>query len=690
MIFSFLRKKLKDTSISRKLYFTIGIMATLVSLEMCTLWFAVNTLSSVRAYVEGEGLWSKAEKDAVYHLRMYAYSHDEKDYQSYRNFLNVQLGDKNARIQLGKENPDWNAARQGFIEGRNHRDDVDGMIKLIRRFHSIYYINKAFVIWGQAEQKIDQLMPVGEKLHQLISSKAASQTEINQELEQAEIINGQLTKLEDDFSFTLGEGSRWLENIVLKLLLTLSLTIGTTSIIITISVSRGIEKGLKAIIDGAALVKQGLFGTRVKVYSNDEIGVLATAFNDMTVTLEHNIKELKSTEENLKKEKERAEASEKVKQLFLANMSHEIRTPMNAILGFARLLEELLNDEQQKEYLHIIIKSGDDLLVILNDILDFSRIEAGKVVFEKAPFNLRVIIDSIVTLMHQRSVDKGIRLSSSTSDKAPQLIIGDAVRLSQILLNLVSNAIKFTERGEVNISASVIDENSDNIIIEFVISDTGIGIPLEKQEKIFEVFEQATTGTQRKFGGTGLGLSIVKQLVEMQDGEIFVKSRPGKGSAFHFRLPFLKEKSKVHKPVAAIDAGDKPMVVPFGKGFHVLVAEDNAINQMLIVKVLQKQEFMIDVAENGKIALQKHKDNNYDIILMDLQMPEMDGYEATRNIRMLEGIKNDIPIIAMTAHTIKGEMERCIEIGMNDYIPKPFNVNELFVKIYTQINSNKS
>jgi len=690
MIFSFLRKKLKDTSISRKLYFTIGIMATLVSLEMCTLWFAVNTLSSVRAYVEGEGLWSKAEKDAVYHLRMYAYSHDEKDYQSYRNFLNVQLGDKNARIQLGKENPDWNAARQGFIEGRNHRDDVDGMIKLIRRFHSIYYINKAFVIWGQAEQKIDQLMPVGEKLHQLISSKAASQTEINQELEQAEIINGQLTKLEDDFSFTLGEGSRWLENIVLKLLLTLSLTIGTTSIIITISVSRGIEKGLKAIIDGAALVKQGLFGTRVKVYSNDEIGVLATAFNDMTVTLEHNIKELKSTEENLKKEKERAEASEKVKQLFLANMSHEIRTPMNAILGFARLLEELLNDEQQKEYLHIIIKSGDDLLVILNDILDFSRIEAGKVVFEKAPFNLRVIIDSIVTLMHQRSVDKGIRLSSSTSDKAPQLIIGDAVRLSQILLNLVSNAIKFTERGEVNISASVIDENSDNIIVEFVISDTGIGIPLEKQEKIFEVFEQATTGTQRKFGGTGLGLSIVKQLVEMQDGEIFVKSRPGKGSAFHFRLPFLKEKSKVHKPVAAIDAGDKPMVVPFGKGFHVLVAEDNAINQMLIVKVLQKQEFMIDVAENGKIALQKHKDNNYDIILMDLQMPEMDGYEATRNIRMLEGIKNDIPIIAMTAHTIKGEMERCIEIGMNDYIPKPFNVNELFVKIYTQINSNKS
>src|SRR5476649_2144876 len=291
MILSFLRKKLKDTSISRKLYFTIGIMATLVSLEMCTLWFAVNTLSSVRAYVEGEGLWSKAEKDAVYHLRMYAYSHDEKDYQAYRNFLKVQMGDKAAREQLQQAKPDLNAARMGFIEGWNHLDDVDGMIKLIRRFHAIYYINKAFVIWGQAEQKIDELMPIGEKLHVMIGSGASTQTEINKVFGDAEIINGKLTKLEDDFSFTLGEGSRWLENIVLRLLLTLSLTIGTTSILITVSVSRGIEKGLKAIIDGAALIRQGLLRTRVKVYSGDEIGVLAGAFNDMTVTLEHNIQE---------------------------------------------------------------------------------------------------------------------------------------------------------------------------------------------------------------------------------------------------------------------------------------------------------------------------------------------------------------------------------------------------------------
>ena len=690
MILSFLRKKLKDTSISRKLYFTIGIMATLVSVEMCTLWFAVSTLSSVRAYVEGEGLWSKAEKDAVYHLRMYAFSHDEKDYQAYRNFLNVQMGDKAAREQLQMANPDLNAARLGFIEGRNHPDDVDGMIKLIRRFHAIYYINKAFVIWGQAEQKIDELMPIGEKLHVMIRSGASSQEEINKVLGDAEIINGKLTKLEDDFSFTLGEGSRWLENIVLKLLLTLSLTIGTTSILITVSVSRGIEKGLKAIIDGAALIREGLLGTRVKVYSGDEIGVLAGAFNDMTVTLEHNIQELKDTEENLKKERDRAEASEKVKQLFLANMSHEIRTPMNAIWGFARLLEESLTDTEQQEYLQVIIKSGDDLLVILNDILDFSKIEAGKVIFEKTPFNLRGTIDSIVTMMEPRAVGKNIRLSSFINDKIPKMIIGDPVRLSQILLNLVSNAIKFTEKGEVNISVSAVDEGDDNIIVEFVIRDTGIGISPEKQEKIFESFEQATSGTARRFGGTGLGLTIVKQLVEMQDGEIFVRSRLNQGSSFHFRLPFLKGKNKIHRTEVNKNKDHKPIIhSQSGNGIRALVVEDNPINQMLVVKVLQKQGFETDVAENGKIALDKYLTGHYDIILMDLQMPEMDGYEATQHIRNLESGKKDVPIIAMTAHTIKGELERCLDIGMNDFISKPFNVSELYEKIGAVLKGKK-
>jgi len=688
MIFSFTRKKLKDISISRKLYFTIGIMALLVTIELCTLFFSVNTLSAVRAYVEGEGLYSKAQKDAVYHLRIYALSHDEKDYNAYLSFLNVPLGDRKARLELQKPDLNLTVARQGFIEGRNNPGDVDGMIKLIQRFHDISYIRDAFIIWGQAEVKIEQLIPLGQKIHLMIISGKASQADIDQVLAQTEVINQQITKLEDDFSFTLGEGSRWLESVVLRLLLTLSLTIGSTSILITVSVSRGIEKGLKAIIGGAELIQGGELTTRVKVYSQDEIGVLATAFNNMTATLENNIQELKDTEEKLKKEKERAESSEKAKQLFLANMSHEIRTPMNGILGFARLLEESLTQSEQQEYMKIIIKSGDDLLVILNDILDFSRIEAGKVAFERLPFNIKQTVDGIVTMMKPKSEAKSLALHVSVDAVVPETVVGDSVRLNQILLNLVSNAIKFTDKGGINISVNVVDEGDSNLIVEFVITDTGIGIPLEKQEKIFESFEQATSGTIRKFGGTGLGLSIVKQLVEMQDGKVSVDSKPGQGASFHFRLPFLKYKAHaVKKETTDSNISNTETKQLQGKGTRVLIVEDNPINQMLVVKVLQRQGFETDVAENGKIALNMYKNGNYDIILMDLQMPEMDGYETTRNIRSLPNSKKDIPIIAMTAHTIKGEYERCIDIGMNNYISKPFQVAELYEKISLLLKS---
>ncbi|HXA03103.1 MAG TPA: histidine kinase dimerization/phospho-acceptor domain-containing protein, partial [Cytophagaceae bacterium] len=484
MIISFLQKKFGDITISRKLYFTVGIMAILVTIELCTLWFAVGILSSVRAFVNGEGLWSKAQKDAVYTLFIYAHSHDEKDYQDFREFLKVPVGDNKTRIELQKPNPDLAIAREGFIEGRNIPEDVDGMIRLILRFHSISYLNKAIIIWGEAEKNMEELIALSDKLHAMTNSNTVSQQKIDKILEQVEVLNIKFTKLEDDFSFTLGEGSRWLENIVLRLLLTLSLTIGTTSILITISVSRGIEKGIKAIIEGAALISGGALSTRVKVYSHDEIGMLATSFNQMTDTIEHNInhiRELKDTEESLIKEKEKAESSEKTKQLFLAKMSHEIRTPMNAILGFAKLLEETLHDKEQQEYIRIIIKSGDDLLVILDDILDFSRMEAGKITFEIVPIKPREIIYTTILMMESKSRQKGILIKYAIDDRIPDIILGDSVRLSQILLNLVSNAIKFTLKGEITISVICVEETEEKILLDFGIKDTGIGIPLEKQ-----------------------------------------------------------------------------------------------------------------------------------------------------------------------------------------------------------------
>jgi signal transduction histidine kinase/ActR/RegA family two-component response regulator len=679
---SILQKKLNDISISRKLYFTIAIMALLITIELCTLWFAISTLSAVRSYVGGEGLWSKAQKDAVLHLRIYAYSHDPKDYKAFKDFLKVPLGDSKARLELLKKDPNMSETWDGFLDGRNHPDDIGGMINLIRRFHKVSYLEKAFTAWTKAEAMLQRMIPISDKIHYMVIV-GAPQSEIDKQLQQLTILNSAVTKLEDDFSFTLGEGARWLEGIVLKLLLTLSLTIGTTSILITVSVSNGIERGIKAIVDGARLIGQGFFSTRVKVYSRDEIGLLATSFNQMTDKLESNIQELKDTEESLKREKEKAEASEKVKQLFLANMSHEIRTPMNAILGFARLLEDTELDKEQTEFIQTIIKSGDNLLVIINDILDFSRIEAGKVTFERSPFVLDDILHSAVNIMKARACEKDIRLMYHIDDKIPDTLLGDAVRLNQILLNLISNAIKFTEYGEVSVVVNCLDESEDNIVIEFIVKDTGIGIPQDKQEKIFESFEQATNGTVRRFGGTGLGLSIVKQLVEMQDGKVYVESKPGKGSDFHFRLSFLKAKKKYVKVEKPKEKTDKPEIIPkSGNGKKVLVVEDNLVNQMLVIKVLQKQGYETDVAENGRQAINKFVKADYDIILMDLQMPEMDGYEATINIRKLKSYKKDVPIIAMTAHTIKGEYERCLGIGMNDYISKPFHPAELYEKIY--------
>lgn len=684
---SFLQKKFSDITISKKLYFTVGVMALLVTIELCALWFSVSTLSSVRAFVNGEGLWSKAQKDAVYNLVIYSHSHNEKDYQAFRDFLKVPLGDNKTRIELHKPNPDLKKARQGFIEGRNNPDDVDGMINLIIRFHNYSYLSKALTAWDGAEKKMEQLIAIGDKMHQVIQTNTASQAEIDQMLSQVETLNTQFTSYEDAFSFALVEGSRKVETNILRLLLTLSLTIGTTSILITISVSRGIEKGVNAIVEGADLVSHGLLNTRVKVYSRDEIGAIATSFNEMAARLEqslYHIQELNDSKNNLSREKEKAEASEKAKKLFLAKMSHEIRTPMNAILGFARLLEESLTTKEQLEYIQIIIKSGDDLLVILNDILDFSRIDAGKIVFDNQPFSPIEVVKTTILMMEPKAKQKGISLAYSFDAKLSDKVLGDSVRLSQILLNLVSNAIKFTENGGVKVTVAVLEETFDNVLLDFSIKDTGIGIYPDQKERIFESFEQATNDTVRKFGGTGLGLSIVKQLVELQKGDVFVISKPDQGADFHFRLAFQKVKESVYNLPTETPA----RVLPKSGGISVLIAEDNHINQALIIKVLRKQGFETDLAENGLAALKKFEAGNFDIILMDLQMPGMDGYEAAHKIRTSDHPNRDIPIIALSAHIFKAEYDRCLEVGINDFISKPFNTRELFEKMFRYLDKN--
>ncbi|HTL80781.1 MAG TPA: PAS domain S-box protein [Bacteroidia bacterium] len=1085
-LFSF--KWFRNVSIAKKLYFTVGIMALLIALELFTLWFAISTLSSVRAYVGGEGLWSKAQKDAIYHLERYGHTRDENDYNDFLKFMEVPIGDHKARLELSKANPDYNIARQGFIEGRNDPQDVDGMINLFRRFHGISYISKAIVIWTQADSISEYLLPLGERLHKEITSPLPSDSFIDATLQAITPVNYRLTVLEDDFSFTLGEGSRWLENLILKLLFGIALTVEISGLLLTISVSKGIQKGLTEVLSASEKISKGDLTVRAKKFSQDEIGILADSFNKMTEELIRNTQEkkesrklLKESEESfrllienvrdyaifmmnpsgyiiswnegaeritgysynetigkhisifytpeqlernepefnlnntrskgtyqcegwrirkdgtlfladivytslyddddklsgyakiirdvterkrfennlfqsrtqlanaqqlahigswewdlvnntldwsdemyrihgldpngplitpekaaammhpgekdfiaevvqeakanhrnfdfnhriirtdnsirtlhargevvldpsgkpikmvgtdqdisdrlqeeemeklamaatksnnsvliadrngeikwvnegftkltgytiddlkntngdilrhtspagtdsnrehfeavlrdkkpavyesrnftkdgkeywaittlspmigkdgeveriiaidsditerkqiekdlilanqiaehslkkgnkalneLMKAKKDLEESMRVKEQFLAKMSHEIRTPMNAILGLTEILLDGDTNQDQKECLDAIKLSSDNLLSIINDILDFSKLESGKVNVEKVPFSPNEVIDGVLLTMGVTASAKNVQLFFSPGKKPiPSSVIGDPVRLRQILLNLCSNSVKFTEKGSVEISAEMVSEDEEKYELKFTVKDTGIGIPSDRLGTIFESFTQASNETSRKYGGTGLGLTIVKQLTELMGGTVTVESELDHGSVFTILLPFGKTTTLTDNGVGI----KKDLSLENISNVHILLAEDNEMNQMLATKVFEKWKVHLDIAYNGKEAITKMEASDYDVVLMDIQMPEMDGYEATNYIRTkLAYPKNEVPIIAMTAHAIVGEAEKCIAKGMNDYISKPFNRNTLLEKIVHVLQDKKT
>lgn len=395
------------------------------------------------------------------------------------------------------------------------------------------------------------------------------------------------------------------------------------------------------------------------------------------------ISESKKAKEAMLHAKEAAEKANRLKETFLANMSHEIRTPMNAIIGFTDLLLKRDLREQEKDFVKTIKNSGENLLRIINDILDVSKIDSGTMVFEEHPISIKELFGSLNSMLFHKAEEKRLSLIFDCHKAIPDTVLGDPTRLTQIIVNIVGNAIKFTEKGSIEVLAKTLREDNDFSFVEFSVKDTGIGIDEDKLAHIFERFTQAESYTTRYYGGTGLGLNIAKQLVELQKGTISVQSTLGVGTVFSFVLPLKKTDEIIS---AEHDYGSKEVVnIDKMNALSVLLVEDNPINIKFVMSLFSDHNIQADLAENGQLAVEKIMKKRYDIVLMDIEMPVMNGYEATSVIR--NELKSNVPIIAMTAHALAGEREKCIQAGMNDYLSKPIDSALLFRKMFDSATS---
>lgn len=650
----------QNLPVSKKLYGVVGVMATLIAIELLTLYFAMTTLSAVRAFVGGEGLWSKAQKTAVYHLQKYANTHDEKYFQLYLEQLKIPLGDRQARIELEKKEMNRDRVVEGFLNGENHPHDIPPMINLVRRFYWEPHLARAFDRWREGDRLITEFMVLGNSLQQTVRSESMNIEKIENIMMQIFELDDHLTTAENEFSFALGEASRWIENLLMIVLLLAVISIEGTGLYLTVAFARGLTRSLNELNDAATRIGEGDFSKRAPVLSTDELGQLAISLNKMTDNIQVQVNE-----------RQNAEHASETKNLFLANMSHEIRTPLNAILGFSEILADSdLSSKERTHYAAIIKRTGASLTSIINDILDVTKVEAEQLNVVMKTFSLNQLISDIFAILRLRCEEKGVELTFSKKGEFTDIIQSDPARLRQILVNIIGNSIKFTEKGFVRVDYEV----KNNHLI-FSVKDTGTGISHAQVGRLFKPFSQGDNSVRKKFGGTGLGLLIAQKLAQLLGGDVRLEeSHIGQGSRFSISIAYVPMQSAQPESVKTSSENVPTAANTLLKGKKVLVVEDSPDNQLLAELYLSRSGATVEFANNGLEGVRKIKTNNYDVVLMDIQMPVMDGYTATQEARNF-GIK--IPIVALTGFAMKEDQQKCLEAGCDDYLAKPFDRQSL-------------